>query len=63
MIIHSGLLPDLRKASMTLSCFAYFFFIAAEVDTLALALISSHLALMSIFRSNSRIASAPMPTL
>ena len=63
MIIHSGLFPDLRNASMTFSCFAYFFFSAAEVDVLALALISSHLALMSIFRSSSRMASAPIPTL
>ena len=36
---------------------------AAEADVFALALISSHLALMSILRSNSRMASAPMPTL
>ena len=63
MIIHSGMFPDLRNASITFNCFAYFFFNAAEADVFALALISSHLAVISILRSNSRMASAPIPTL
>ena len=63
MIIHSGLFPDFLNASSTLSRFAYFFFIAAEVDALAFTCNSSHKALISIFLSKSRIASAPIPTL
>ena len=63
MIIHSGLLPDFRNASMTFRRFAYFFLSATDVELLAFACSSSHSPVMSIFLSKSRIASAPMPAL
>ena len=63
IIIHSGLFPDLWNASMTFNRFVSFFPTAADVVLLILTCRSSHKALISTLRNNSRIASAPIPTL
>src|SRR5580658_7481716 len=59
-IIHSGLLPDLRKLSTTLSRLAYFSFFCAEVSVFIFSRISWLRLSMSIRFSSSLTPSAPI---
>jgi hypothetical protein len=59
-IIHSGLLPDSRNASMMLRRFASFFFLRSDSVSFASARRSTAVFSRSIAFSISRMASAPI---
>ena len=60
-IIHSGLLPETRNASTTLSRLAYFFRLASELVSRISLRSSSDSLWTSMLFSISRTASPPMP--